>query len=117
MRTVGRAVPTGYMLNPLDWEKIQLARLAKNPQNEAITAGVPTLHGLPVVESENIEVGVGLVGDFRKAVLWDREQASISITDSHADFFIRNLVAILAEERAAFGVTRPKAFVEIDLTA
>lgn len=117
VRTVGRAVPTGYMLNPLDWEKIQLARLAKNPQNEAITAGVPTLHGLPVVESENIEVGVGLVGDFRKAVLWDREQASISITDSHADFFIRNLVAILAEERAAFGVTRPKAFVEIDLTA
>lgn len=117
VRTVGRSVPTGYLLNPLDWEKIQLARLAKNPQNEAITAGVPTLHGLPVVESENIASGVGLVGDFRKAVLWDREQASISITDSHADFFIRNLVAILAEERAAFGVTRPKAFVEIDLTA
>ncbi|MGK9222063.1 MULTISPECIES: phage major capsid protein [unclassified Microbacterium] len=113
----GRAVPTGYMLNPLDWERIQLARLAKNPQNEAITAGVPTLHGLPVVESENIAQGVGLVGDFRKAILWDREQASISITDSHADFFIRNLVAILAEERAAFGVTRPAAFVEIDLTA
>ena len=36
-----------------------------------------------------------LVGDFRKAVIWDRQQASISATDSHADFFIRNLVAIL----------------------
>lgn len=117
VRTVGRSVATGYLLNPADWEKIQLARLAKNPQNEALTAGVPTLHGLPVVESENIAAGVGLVGDFRKAVLWDREQAQISITDSHADFFIRNLVAILAEERVAFGVTRPKAFVELDLTA
>lgn len=117
VRTVGRATATGYVLNPADWEKIQLARLAKNPQNEAIANGVPTLHGLPVVESETIAAGVGLVGDFRKAVLWDRETAAVSITDSHADFFIRNLVAILAEERVAFGVTRPKAFVELDLTA
>lgn len=115
--TVGRANPTGYVLNPLDWERIQLARLAKNPQNEALTAGVPTLHGLPVVESESIAVGTGLIGDFAKAVLWDREEATVSVTDSHADFFIRNLVAVLAEERVAFGVTRPKAFVEIDLTA
>jgi HK97 family phage major capsid protein len=107
-------------LDPLietDWEKIQLARLAKNPNNEAITGAVPTLHGVPVVESEAIAAGVGLVGDFRKAVIWDREQASITATDSHADFFIRNLVAILAEERLAFGVLRPKAFVSIDLTA
>lgn len=117
VRTVGRSRASGYVLNPADWEKIQLARLAKNPQNEALAAGVPTLHGLPVVESESIAAGVGLVGDFRKAVLWDREEASVSITDSHADFFIRNLVAILAEERVAFGVTRPKAFVELDLTA
>lgn len=117
VRTVGRAVATAYLLNPADWEKIELARLAKNPANEGSGVTIPTLHGLPVIESEGITAGVGLVGDFRKAVLWDREQASVSITDSHADFFIRNLVAILAEERVAFGVTRPKAFVEIDLTA
>lgn len=117
VRTVGRSIASGYLLNPADWEKIQLARLAKNPQNEAVAGAIPTLHGLPVVESEAIAAGVGLVGDFRKAVLWDREQASITATDSHADFFIRNLVAILGEERVAFGVTRPKAFVSIDLTA
>ena len=116
VRTVGRALPTAYLLNPADWEKIELARLAKNPANEGAGVTVPTLHGLPVIESEGIAAGVGLVGDFRKAVLWDREQASVSITDSHSDFFIRNLVAILAEERVAFGVTRPTAFVEIDLT-
>lgn len=117
IKTVGRSRPTGFVLNPLDWEKIQLARLAKNPQNEALTSGVPQLHGYPVVESEAIPAGVGLTGDFRKAVIWDREQASITATDSHADFFIRNLVAILAEERLAFGVTRPTAFASIDLTA
>lgn len=117
IRTVGRAIPTGYLFNPADWEKIELARLEKNPANEGDGVTIPRLHGLPVVESEAIAEGVGLVGDFRKAVLWDREQASVSITDSHADFFIRNLVAILAEERVAFGVTRPKAFASIDLTA
>lgn len=116
VKTVGRATATGYLFNPADWEKIQLARLAKNPNNEAVAGSVPTLHGLPVVESEAIAAGVGLVGDFRKAVIWDREQANITATDSHADFFIRNLVAILAEERLAFGVTRPAAFVTLDLT-
>lgn len=108
--TTGRAIPTAYVLNPLDWEAISLARLAKNPQNEGTANATPVLHGLPVVQSEAIAVGTGLVGDFRKAVIWDREQATISATDSHADFFIRNLVAILGEERLAFGVLRPKAF-------
>ena len=116
-RIGGRTAPTAYLLNPQDFEAVQLARIAKNPANEAIAGAVPTLHGLPVVESEGIPAGTGLVGDFSRAVLWDREQASISITDSHADFFIRNLVAILAEERAAFGVTRPAAFVKMSFTA
>ncbi|MGQ7313379.1 phage major capsid protein [Microbacterium arabinogalactanolyticum] len=117
VRTGGRAVASGYIFNPEDWEKIQLARLAKNPNNEAVAGSIPTLHGLPVVESEAMPAGTGLTGDYRKAVIWDREQASITATDSHADFFIRNLVAILGEQREAFGVTRPSAFVEIDLTA
>jgi HK97 family phage major capsid protein len=116
-RVGGRTVPNGYLLNPIDNERIQLARLAKNPANEGTAGAIPTLHGLPVVESENIAAGTALVGDFKRAVLWDREQASVSVTDSHADFFIRNLVAILAEERVAFGVTRPKAFVKVTLPA
>jgi hypothetical protein len=41
--------------------------------------------------------------------------ATITATDSHSDFFIRNIIAILAEMRAAFGIIRPSAFVEVDL--
>lgn len=117
VRTVGRSIPTGYVFNPADWERIHLARLAKNPANEATAGAIPTLHGLPVVESEAIPAGSGWVADWRKAVLWDRQQAAISVSNSHADFFIRNMVAILAEMRAAFGVLQPSAFVEIDLTS
>jgi HK97 family phage major capsid protein len=75
------------------------------------------LWGLPVIESEGMTEGVAVVADWRLAVLWDRMRVSISVSNQHSDFFIRNLVAILAEMRAAFGVLRPAAFVETDLTA
>lgn len=117
LRVTGRAQPTGIVLHPNDWEDIDLLK-----DNEAryyfggpMVLGTPRLWGVPVVESEAATEGVGLLGDFRKAVLWDREQAGIQVTDSHSDFFIRNLVAMLAEMRAAFGVLQPSAFVEIDL--
>jgi HK97 family phage major capsid protein len=119
VRTVGRAIPTAYILHPTDWEIIDLLQ-----DNEARFYGAgpfglspSRLWGLPVVESEGQTAGQGHVGDFRKCVLWDREQASINVSDSHSDFFIRNLVAILAEMRAAFGCVQPNAIVEIDLTA
>jgi HK97 family phage major capsid protein len=120
-RTVGRVVPNAIALNPVDVETIDLARegagtgqfLGAGP----FALGPRTLWGVPILETEGVAAGTGIVGDFSKAVLWDREQTSISITDSHADFFIRNLVAILAEERVAFGVTRPTAFVSTDVAA
>jgi HK97 family phage major capsid protein len=119
VRTVGRATPSAYVLNPTDWETADLLQ-----DNEAryffggpSVIGTPRLWGLPVVENEAQPVGNGWIGDWKRIVLWDREQASISVSDSHADFFIRNLIAILAELRAAMGIIRPSAFVEIDLTA
>jgi HK97 family phage major capsid protein len=119
VRTVGRRIPNAYVLNPEDWETIELSQ---DNQYRYYGAGpfgdtAPRLWGLPVIESEAVPVGTGLVGDFTTCVLWDREQASISISDSHSDFFIRNLVAILAELRAAFGILKPNAIVEVDLTA
>ncbi len=118
VRTVGRSIATAYLMHPNDWEAIDLLQDNEGRYRYGGPAqlGQPVLWGLPVVESEAVTEGTALVGDFRKAVLWDREQASIQVSDSHADFFIRNLVAVLAEMRAAFGVTRPSAFVEIALS-
>ena len=117
LRTTGRARPTAYVFNPTDWERIELARLAKNPQNDGSGRSGAMLHGIPVVESEAMPAGVGGLADWRKAVLWDRQRATLQVSDSHQDFFIRSLVAILSSMRAAFGVVRPSAFIEIDLTA
>lgn len=119
VRTVGRARPTAYVMNPLDWESIDLLQ-----DNEAryyyggpMNPGSPRLWGLPVVESEGMTQGTTVVADWKLAILWDRMQTAISMSNSHSDFFVRNLVAILAEFRAAFGVIRPAAFVIADLTA
>lgn len=121
-RVVGRVRPNAILLNPEDVERLDLLKATGGDEQfygpgPFASAGVQTVWGMPYVESEAIAAGVGLVGDFKKAVVWDREQASITATDSHADFFIRNLVAILGEQREAFGVTQPKAFVSVDLTA
>lgn len=114
-RTIGRVAPNGVVLSPADVEKVDLAKDLEGRYRGAgpFAMGPRTLWGLPIVESESQPDGEGLLGDFSKAVLWDREQTTVTMTDSHADFFIRNMVAILAEERVAFAVVRPTAFVKV----
>ncbi len=115
----GKQMPTAWVLNPQDWETIDLSQdndgryYWGGPQ----AMGPRTLWGVPVVQSFFQPQGIGWLGNWSKAVFWDREQAMISVSDSHADFFIRNLVAILAELRGVLGIIRPSAFVEIDLEA
>lgn len=118
-RTIGRVAPNGVLLSPADVEAIDLARDGNERFFGAgpFAMGPRTLWGLPMVESESQPDGEALVGDYAKAVLWDREDTTVTITDSHADFFIRNLVAILGEKREAFAVTRPTAFVKADIAA
>ncbi len=119
VRVTGRARPTAWLIHPNDNETIDLLKDGQNRYyyGGPFTVGGQNLWGLPRVECEALTEGQALLGDFRKAVLWDREQASISVSDSHSDFFIRNMVAILAEMRAAFGLIRPSAFVKVDLTS
>lgn len=118
-KTIGRVTPTAYVFNPADNERIDLLKDDNGGYyfGGPASAGIQTLWGLPRIESEAVPAGQGILADWRRAVLWDRESAAIQVSDSHADFFVRNLVAILAEMRAAFGVIRPSAFVVIDLTA
>jgi HK97 family phage major capsid protein len=119
VRVIGRAVPTAFVMHPNDWESVDLT---KNTQGNyyfggPLAMGLKTLWGLPVVESEVIREATFYVGDMKQAVLWDRERANILVSDSPNDYFLRNLVAILCELRAAFGVLRPAAIVRGDLLA
>lgn len=115
----GRQMPTAWLLNPQDWEAFDLLQDTNGQYywGGPMRQGPPTLWGVPVAQSFFLTQGTGYLGNWRKMVLWDREQATIAVSDSHADFFIRNMVAIRCELRAAMGVTRPTGFVEMDLTS
>ncbi len=119
-RVVGRSTPNAVLLNPYDWEALDLFLTFEGPGSnfrQATSESDPRIFGLRIVETEAVEEGTAIVGDFRKAMLWDREQTTVRATQGYEDFFMKNLVAILAELRAAFGVLRPKAFVIADLAA
>lgn len=115
----GLATPTAWLFNPADWATLELTTdingryLMAGPGEQ----GPARLWGVPVAFSFYVPQGTAILGDWRKAVLWDREESTVTMSDSHSDFFIRNMVAILAELRAAFGLLRPSAFVRVDLEA
>jgi len=118
LRLNGRVTPTAYAFHPTDMEAIDLlqdneARFYYGGPQAILT---PRLWGYPVVESEAVPVGTAILANWRYAVLWDRQQGAILVSDSHSDFFIKNLLAILAEGRYAFGILRPQAFVKIALS-
>lgn len=118
LQVTGLAAPTAWVFHPADWETVDLLQDAQGRYywGGPLMQGAPRLWGFPVATSQAKAQGSALLADWRKAVLWDRQQATISVTDSHDDWFIRNLVAILAEMRAAFGLIRPSAFCEVELS-
>lgn len=120
-RTVGKVAPNAWGMHPEDVEYLDLARESGNTGKfhggGPFAMGPRTLWGVPVAETEGVISGEPLLGDYSKAVLWDREQTTVSFSDSHEDFFTRGLVAVMGEERVAFGVTRPSAFVKTKVRA
>jgi HK97 family phage major capsid protein len=105
---------TGIVLSPRDFEAIELQ---KGTEGHYIWVSVPNggearLWRVPVVESLAIRENEFLLGAFGLgAQLWDREEANVRVSDHHADFFIRNQMAILAEERITQTIYRPESFV------
>jgi HK97 family phage major capsid protein len=109
--------PTGVVLNPQDWEDIELTKDQNGQYLIAVSValgGEPKLWRVPVVDTPAMPVGQALIGAFGTgAQLYDREQASIRISEQHADFFVRNAIVILAEQRLALAVKRPESFVKV----
>lgn len=105
---------SAIVLSPEDWETAELALAASAPY----LPYTKSLWRVPVVEFRGtMAANTAYIGNWQKAILWDRQTVTISISDSHADYFVRNLVAILGELRAAFAVVKPAAFVEIATAA
>jgi HK97 family phage major capsid protein len=112
--------PDGIGLHPVDLETIVLQRDGMRRYIFEPTDDQTRIWGFPVVATPVFTQGTGLVGNFRMgATLWLREDVAVSASDGYTDtgtgvnYFAAGLVAILAQLRAAFAVTRPFEFCEI----
>lgn len=112
--------PNGVVVHPYDWEGIELQKDSQNRYlitTQVAVGAQKTLWRMNVVDTPAIPQKTSLVGSFGLgAQLYDREQGTIRIAEQHSDFFVRNAVVVLAEERLALAVKRPESFVKVTLT-
>jgi HK97 family phage major capsid protein len=105
---------SAYVLHPIDWYG---AMLLKDTQNRYLFSDPqsmvqPRVWAKPVVASQTQTQGRFTCGAFNLgAQIWDRMDASVRVSEHHANFFVQDMVAIVAEERVTLTVYRTTAFV------
>lgn len=115
--------PDGMVLHPTDYEETLFEKTGADGLGGYVWVGAlaglqgntpQSLWGKPVVTTPVMPSGTGIVGNFKfGGIVYVRSGVTTRASDSHADFFIRRMVAILAETRAAFAVPVPVAFCEV----
>lgn len=104
--------PDGLLVSPLDAAKMDVARLGDlYIGGGPFGAGGSNPWGLRRVVTTAVADGAPIVGAFSEgATLWRRGGVSVEASNSHADYFRRNLTALRAEERLALTIFRDAAF-------
>lgn len=105
----------GVLLSPTDWETIETATGTDNKfiWVNVNTGGEQRMWRVPVIVSNAVQTGDFIMGDWGMgATLYQREGVTVRASESHANLFVQNGVAILGEERAAFAIELPKAFTK-----
>ena len=103
------------VVNPTDWRKMQLLKDGNGPLSRRRAVLIDDSDCVESARSHQL-------GNDRRHLplsahsstdprLFDRQQTSVQISTENQDNFIRNLVTVLGEERIAFAVKRPAAFV------
>lgn len=116
--------PQVIVLHPADWFRLSITRekwdvvagyggpyLFGSPTNPM----QHTLWNVPVVLTPSVGEHNALVIDTNYTTVLDREQISVQISNSHADFFVRNLIAVLGEMRAGLEVLDQGAVVSLSI--
>ena len=107
---------TAVVLNPGDAEALRLVKTTVGEyvwaDSDATTADGGTLWGLTPVVTNSMPKNQFLVGDFGPSAVQivERQSSIVQISYEHADFFVRNLVALRIEERIDLAVYQPFAF-------
>lgn len=114
----GEWMPNAMLVHPLDWFSTDFV-LAKDSQGQYhgpgpwAAVGNQAPWGIRPIITKSIAQGTQVVGDFNQLLFGDRMQNTLLFTDSHSDYFIRNILVALAEMRGCVGVRVPAAFQQI----
>lgn len=132
--TIGDAygeAPNVCFVGRADYKTLRFARNTKvslaNADGSAFTTadtggyifGTPTsanpieVESCLVLPNFDLPAGMSIAGIWREFAVWIHEGITIGMSDSHADYYVKNLVAILAEFSAAAGAMETVAFCEI----
>jgi len=111
--------PDAVLIHPVDFWKMATT---KDGVNGGYYSGGPYASpasspwGIRTVVTREAILGFPLVGAFREAAtLWRKGGLSVEASNSHSDYFRKNLTALRAEERLGLTVLRPKAFVKVSI--
>lgn len=107
----------GIIMNPSAWRAMQKVKTDEGGANKGPyilggprTMGERNLWDVPVITTTAMPADKFLVGAFQQAAqIYDRESATVELSTEHSDYFVKNMVAIRAEERLALVVYIPQA--------
>lgn len=115
IRTTSWLEPDAIVVNPQVWQTIQLSKatgtgnyFAGGPFLDTVNQ---TLWGKKVVVTAAAATGTAIVGAFAQGgQIFRKGGLTVEASNSHNDFFQKNLTAIRAEERLSLAIYRPSAF-------
>jgi HK97 family phage major capsid protein len=109
--------PTALVVHPNDWFDIRTSK----DLNGNYLLGPATLDpnqarpwGLQVRVTTKALENTALVCAFNQAQVYRRSGIAIAISTENEDYFVKNKVAVRAEERLALAVYRPAAFCKVE---
>jgi HK97 family phage major capsid protein len=118
VHTAGLARATFILANPADvetWDTLTTTDGQYLFGGPLLAGSVGRMWGLPIYEDDYVAAGTAIVGDGSMAAVVDRNDAAVYTSDSHDDFFVKNIFVLLAEVRLTLAVFRPAAFVVVTL--
>ncbi|SDJ07782.1 phage major capsid protein, HK97 family [Frankineae bacterium MT45] len=114
IRTTAFLEPDAVVIEPVAWENILLSKNSQGAYyaNGPFASDQPaTLWGKRTAVTAAMASSTALVGSFQQGgQIFRKGGLTVEASNSHADFFQRNLTAIRAERRLALAVYRPGAF-------
>ncbi|MDT4832157.1 phage major capsid protein, HK97 family [compost metagenome] len=112
-------LPNLVVMNPMDWFRLQITK--KNATDEEYVFGSPTMPVAPslwnsrIVTTPSIAEGEAMTIDTSFVTVLDREAPGVLLSNSHKDYFTRNLLLILGELRAGLEVLDTFAIYKMSL--